>query len=218
MTMPEFEPVAYYDGNKFYADEKAAICDCADLSSLKPVVYADQLQQAYAAGQAEIEGERAAALNYRQDAIDAQNELVAAREEIERLKAHQCQPVCVFHEGESRAALKEQLAQAQAREQSLRELVPKRIPNGFVSLGKNYAESEDKFNDPYNPMCKFKRKYLTECEEALSTPPDDSALREHDAKLVRLGAEYAFKQTGLNDGLTLTDEEILAVINTAKKV
>ncbi len=58
----------------------------------------------------------------------------------------------------------------QLREQVtlLRSLVPKRIPDGFVSFGKYYSEQEDKFNEPYNSMCKFKRKYLSDCEEALA--------------------------------------------------
>jgi len=37
----EQKPVAWYDGNKFYADEAAAICGCADMSKLKPVGYID---------------------------------------------------------------------------------------------------------------------------------------------------------------------------------
>ena len=34
-------------------------------------------------------------------------------EEIERLKKHQCAPVCIFHEGDEREELKKQLAAAQ---------------------------------------------------------------------------------------------------------
>ena len=49
-----------------------------------------------------------------------------------------------------------------------RELLPSRIPNGFVSFGKCYSEQEDLFADPYNKMSKFKRDYLTRCEEALA--------------------------------------------------
>lgn len=33
----EQEPVALYDGNKFYANEKSAICGCADMANLNPV-------------------------------------------------------------------------------------------------------------------------------------------------------------------------------------
>ena len=33
----EQEPVAFYDGNKFYANEESAICGCADMAKLKPV-------------------------------------------------------------------------------------------------------------------------------------------------------------------------------------
>jgi hypothetical protein len=50
----------------------------------------------------------------------------------------------------------------------LRDLIPKRTSGGFVSFGKYYAEQEDKFNDPHHSMCKFKRKYLSDCEEALT--------------------------------------------------
>ena len=64
--------------------------------------------------------------------------------------------------------LRQQLADCKKREVMLRDLIPKRIPDGFVSFGKYYSEQEDKFNDPYNPMCKFKRKYLSDCEEALA--------------------------------------------------
>lgn len=49
----------------------------------------------------------------------------------------------------------------------LKELLPKRIPNGFVSFGKNYAEQEDKFADPYNKMSKFKKQYLEDCAAAM---------------------------------------------------
>ena len=53
-----------------------------------------------------------------------------------------------------------------------RELLPSRIPNGFVSFGKFFAEQEDLFADPYNKMSKFKRDYLTRCEEALAAIND----------------------------------------------
>lgn len=33
----EQEPVVFYDGNKFYANEESAICGCADMAKLKPV-------------------------------------------------------------------------------------------------------------------------------------------------------------------------------------
>lgn len=33
----EQEPMAFYDGNKFYANEESAICGCADMPKLKPV-------------------------------------------------------------------------------------------------------------------------------------------------------------------------------------
>jgi len=75
-------------------------------------------------------------------------------------------------------SLQQQLAAEQAYSAQLRELLPKRIPNGFVSFGKYYSEQEDKFNDPYNPMCKFKRKYISDCEDALAANSEDTALRE----------------------------------------
>jgi hypothetical protein len=65
-------------------------------------------------------------------------------------------------------SLRQQLADSQKQVILLRELTPKRIPNGFVSFGKYYSEQEDKFNDPYNKMAKFKSKYLSDCEKALS--------------------------------------------------
>jgi len=65
-------------------------------------------------------------------------------------------------------SLRQQLADSQKQVTLLRSLVPKRIPDGFVSFGKYYSEQEDKFNEPYNSMCKFKRKYLSDCEEALA--------------------------------------------------
>ena len=41
-----------------------------------------------------------------------------------------------------------------------------------------------KFNDPYSPMCKFKRKYLSDCEEALALPNNSADwLRKHDAEI-----------------------------------
>lgn len=70
----------------------------------------------------------------------------------------------------------QQVAERDKQIVMLRSLVPKRIQNGFVSFGKYYSEQEDKFNDPYNPMCKFKRKYLSDCEEALATIADLSGL------------------------------------------
>ena len=84
--------------------------------------------------------------------------------------------------GEQRLAywLQLQSDNDQLREQVtlLRSLVPKRIPNGFVSFGKYYSEQEDKFNEPYNSMCKFKRKYLSDCEEALAaTEPKEQEYR-----------------------------------------
>jgi len=82
-------------------------------------------------------------------------------------------------------ALRNKLAAEQAYSARLRELLPKRIPNGFVSFGQNYCEQEDKFNDPCNPMCKFKRKYLSDCEETLTLPHDDTALREWGARVLR---------------------------------
>ena len=33
----ENEPVAWYDGNKFYANEESASMACADMANLKPV-------------------------------------------------------------------------------------------------------------------------------------------------------------------------------------
>ena len=50
----------------------------------------------------------------------------------------------------------------------LRDLIPKRIPDGFVSFGKYYAEQESIFNPSYKEMTKFKNKYLSDCEEALA--------------------------------------------------
>ena len=83
------------------------------------------------------------------------------------------------------AKLEQQLAVSLAENLRLRELVPKRIPNGFVSFGKWYAEQEDIFADPHNRMSLFKKKYLIACEEALSAPPgDQSALREVIAQVL----------------------------------
>ena len=45
----------------------------------------------------------------------------ALRAEVERLKAHQCTPVCVFHEGEELRKLCEQLAASQLEAKRIRE-------------------------------------------------------------------------------------------------
>lgn len=77
------------------------------------------------------------------------------------------------------AALKEQVAQLEHSQ-----AYEKQQKDGFVSLGKFYSEQEDKFNDPYNPMCKFKRKYLSDCEDELAIQPSPDMLRDRDARLV----------------------------------
>jgi hypothetical protein len=66
----------------------------------------------------------------------------------------------------------QQLAEREKQIVMLLELIPKRIPNGFVSFGKYYFEQEDKFNNPHNPMCKFKATYLSDCETALAATQD----------------------------------------------
>lgn len=70
--------------------------------------------------------------------------------------------------GALRKRLEDQIVKLSAALKLARELLPKRIPNGFVSFGKYYAEQEDLFADPYNKMSKFKRQYLSQCEEALA--------------------------------------------------
>jgi hypothetical protein len=98
--------------------------------------------------------------------------------------------------GEQRLAywLQLQSDNDQLREQVtlLRSLVPKRIPDGFVSFGKYYSEQEDKFNEPYNSMCKFKRKYLSDCEEALAATADIDGLILCHAEPVRYIYEYPY--------------------------
>lgn len=47
-------------------------------------------------------------------------ENAALRAEVERLKAHQCTPVCVFHEGEELRKLCKQLAESQLEAKRLR--------------------------------------------------------------------------------------------------
>lgn len=64
-----------------------------------------------------------------------------------------------------------------AREKVLRELLPKVLPNDFISFGKYYAEASSKFMNESDPMSKFKGRYLAECEAALAQPSDDSALK-----------------------------------------
>ena len=58
--------------------------------------------------------------------------------------------------------LHQQLSDHIKREVMLRDLIPKRIPDGFVSFGKYYAEQESIFNPSYKEMTKFKNKYLSE--------------------------------------------------------
>ena len=69
---------------------------------------------------------------------------------------------------ERELALLGQIERQSAALKLAKELLPKRIPNGFVSFGKYYAEQEDLFADPYNKMSKFKKSYLTRCEEVLA--------------------------------------------------
>lgn len=76
------------------------------------------------------------------------------------------------------AALESQLAAAQAMNAELRELLPKEIPGGMISLGKQYAEFKDKFASPNDSMSKFKVQWLNACESALSrTSPQDALKR-----------------------------------------
>ena len=79
----------------------------------------------------------------------------------------------------------QQILSLQAYAEQLRSLIPARTPGGFVTLGKNYMEAEDKFNDPYSKMCKFKRVYLDKCEKALSISRDTSALDAYVAEKVK---------------------------------
>ena len=51
---------------------------------------------------------------------------------------------------------------------------------------------------------------LTSLNDALATKPDASALKAHDITVFRKGAEYAFRATGSNEGLTVTDEEAIS--------
>ena len=48
MVLPE--PLAFYDGNKWYADEAAAICACADLPKLQKVYTEQQVRALLATG------------------------------------------------------------------------------------------------------------------------------------------------------------------------
>ena len=44
---------------------------------------------------------------------------------------------------------------------------------------------------------------------ALAIKPDASILKAHDIAVFRKGAEYAFEVTGGNEGLTVSDEEVI---------
>ena len=79
---------------------------------------------------------------------------------------------------------KQQLADSQNQVTLLRDLIPKRIPDGFVSFGKYYAEQESIFNPSYKEMTKFKNKYLSDCEEALAATADLDGLILCDAVVV----------------------------------
>lgn len=61
------------------------------------------------------------------------------------------------------------------------DLISKRISDGFVSFGKYCCEQESLFNPSYNVMTPHKKRYLSDCEEALATP--DQALEQFAAKV-----------------------------------
>jgi len=162
--MPEFEPVAVVrNGSISYSDRYIA-----DLPNGTLLYTADQLNQTYAAGQADG---KAMPMKYRRMEFNAQlqeelkvaqAELVAAREELAELAAGKDLVNKWFQE------TFEQLAQAQAENEKLRGV----ITNAIVMVG--HPDNID---------------YL---ENALATPPDDSALREYSAKLVERVFAYWF--------------------------
>lgn len=74
--------------------------------------------------------------------------------------------------------VQKQLAEREAECLKLRELLPKRIPNGFISFGKYCSEANSKFAPASDPMSKFKHKWFLDCEEALSTSPSTTYLEQ----------------------------------------
>ena len=70
----------------------------------------------------------------------------------------------------------DQIAALKAQIEQMRELIPHRIPNGFVAFGKYYSEQEDIFANPCNKMSMFKKQYLEKCDAALATPSPTAAL------------------------------------------
>ena len=53
--------------------------------------------------------------------------------------------------------------------------------------------------------------------KALAIQPDASALKAHDIAVFRKGAEYAFEATGGNEGLTVSDEEVIRELELKSK-
>jgi len=112
-------------------------------------------------------------------------QLAASQDALENEQAkgvHLCHANCTM-DGCINRKLRQQLADSQNQVTLLRDLIPKRIPDGFVSFGKYYAEQESIFNPSYKEMTKFKNKYLSDCEEALAIQPDDSALQAFAEKV-----------------------------------
>jgi len=128
---------------------------------------ADQLNQAYAAGQADG---KAIPMKYRHMEFNAQlqAELVAAREEIKTLQAN----LRMSKWERAELELIEQLATSQADNERLREA---------LNAGANYLDILGGDSGRYR--------------QVLSTKPDNSALREHDAKLVERIADMVVSMT-----------------------
>lgn len=58
---------------------------------------------------------------------------------------------------------------------------------------------------------------LCNASAALAIKPDASALKAHDIAVFRKGAEYAFEVTGGNEGLTVSDEEVIRELKLKSK-
>lgn len=174
MTMPEFKPIGFWNGKESAFFEHEYEGEFPPPGHSIPIHTSNQLNQAYSAGQAE---------------------LIAAREEIEKLKD------CFAIEGGKVDVLEQLLTQSReeiktlqtnlrmskwerAELELLEQLAVSQADNERLREALTWARSG--FNQASNGF--QSQKHLEDhwilCNEALSTKPDNSALHEHDAKLV----------------------------------
>ena len=117
-------------------------------------------------------------LNAEVDTIRAEVERLKANLETERLRLAACGVAALgYFDGckdEYRSAsledtlrLHEKVTELTRQRDEAIALLPRSVPNGFISFGKYYAENRDLFVRKHEAMSKFRIQYLITCEAAI---------------------------------------------------